>query len=291
MPVFHSCVRLAKWKESPGQLSFIPPDGKFMLAGYEVDLLPTELDLDKPPSQSEKVFLPATIDLTTGLGSNGSDFEARLTLNTNFPGVQTLKPSTTPGRSATPTPTFSFGSTSSGSTAAPSLESVVVSIPLPAGVRTVSDLRASRGEAHFQALEKSIEWKVPTKDGARVSGTATLFGTVIGPPSPEEDVVENDADAVALSGYYDEDTVSPRKQINPTSTSIAVESKRKQANKALMPRSVAVSFTVRGWLPSGIKVDSLMVDVKKSRGLGEGVKPYKGVKYMTVSRKGVERRV
>jgi AP-3 complex subunit mu len=38
-------------------------------------------------------------------------------------------------------------------------------------------------------------------------------------------------------------------------------------------------------------VDSLVVDTKKSKGLGEGVKPFKGVKYMTVSRRGVERRV
>lgn len=59
---------------------------------------------------------------------------------------------------------------------------------------------------------------------------------------------------------------------------------------SLMPSSVSVSFTVRGWLPSGIRVEGLMVDARKSRGLGEGVKPYKGVKYLCVSRKGVEKR-
>jgi AP-3 complex subunit mu len=32
----------------------------------------------------------------------------------------------------------------------------------------------------------------------------------------------------------------------------------------------------------------LVIDVKRSKGLGEGVRPYKGVKYLTVSRKGVE---
>jgi AP-3 complex subunit mu len=35
-------------------------------------------------------------------------------------------------------------------------------------------------------------------------------------------------------------------------------------------------------------VESIQLDQRKSRGLGEGVKPYKGVKYLTVSRGGVE---
>ena len=39
---------------------------------------------------------------------------------------------------------------------------------------------------------------------------------------------------------------------------------------------------------SGLKVESLLVDTKKSRGLGAEVKPYKGVKYLTVSKEGVE---
>ena len=55
-----------------------------------------------------------------------------------------------------------------------------------------------------------------------------------------------------------------------------------------MPTSATLSFSLKGSLASGLKVESLLVDTKKSRGLGEGVKPYKGVKYLTVSKKGVE---
>jgi hypothetical protein len=55
-----------------------------------------------------------------------------------------------------------------------------------------------------------------------------------------------------------------------------------------MPSCATISFSVKGWLPSGIKVESLNVDQKKSKGLGSGVTPYKGVKYLCVSRKGVE---
>jgi len=61
-----------------------------------------------------------------------------------------------------------------------------------------------------------------------------------------------------------------------------------EKNKILMPDSARVSFSVKGWLASGIRVESLVVDTKKSRGIGEGVKPYKGVKYLSVSNGGVE---
>jgi hypothetical protein len=55
-----------------------------------------------------------------------------------------------------------------------------------------------------------------------------------------------------------------------------------------MPTSASVSFSVKGWLASGLKVESMMIDPRKSRGLGETMKPFKGVKYLTVSKGGVE---
>jgi AP-3 complex subunit mu len=308
-PVFHPCVRLARWKEHPGELSFVPPDGRFVLAGYEVDLLPSYADADKPPSKGEKLFLPATVDLRTGLGEKGSDFEVRLTLNTNFPGSHTpSKLGADSSRPGTSTPSFSFGGPSSGSSNAPSLEAVAVSVPLPESVRSVTDLRPSRGEAHFQQFDRNIEWKVSTKDGASVNGTAILYGTAIGPAEAEDDKDDDDQIDIGtttnpLLGYYDEDSANATESSQSLSSfkgkgadvaqkpgTPATQQRKSQANRALMPRSVAVSFNVRGWLPSGIRVDSLVIDQKRSKGLGEGIKPYKGVKYLTVSRKGVERR-
>lgn len=64
--------------------------------------------------------------------------------------------------------------------------------------------------------------------------------------------------------------------------------RRRRANRLLMPSSAALSFQVKGWLASGVKVESLNLDQRKSRGLGAGVTPYKGVKYLTVCRDGVE---
>jgi AP-3 complex subunit mu len=290
LSAFHPCVRLVNWNQSPGMLSFVPPDGKFMLAGYEVDLLPSPLDREDQPSSSEKLFLPASAELKTGLGAAGCEFEARLTLNNNFPGAPVVKqgPRSTPGTS------FSFGPSNIGNSSAPSLEGVSVTIPFPSAVRSVTEIKASRGEANFDARTKILTWKIPTKDGASIAGFPTLSGTVSGPLDLENDGRHlQSPKATALLGYYDEDSAAVVEEEPEHSNGVKsapINGKGTPVNKALMPKSVAVSFGVKGWLPSGIKVDSLVVDLKKSKGLGEGVKPFKGVKYMTVSRQGIERR-
>ncbi|RAL01176.1 putative AP-3 adaptor complex subunit mu [Aspergillus ibericus CBS 121593] len=380
LPVFHPCVRLARWREHPGELSFVPPDGRFILAGYEVDLLPIDPGLDQPPSHMEKLFLPAIVDIRRSLGPTGSDFEVRLILNTNFPGYSSFnRPGV--GRSGSGTSTPSFLGGGSGNSSTPALEEVVVTVPIPKSVRNITDMQASRGEALFSPGSTSLEWRVPTKDAGTISGTATLRCTVVGhylDDDLEEEVEELDADANLLQGYYDAtnsyqnaeaDTTKrkvkkkkkkkvvkksssraaaaaaaaaaegsasspadplpltsedpelhasepqlPIPPIQPSSpqppqsqsqsqkqsptrpppeSSIFLTAPRKtktQLNATLMPTSASVSFSVRGWLPSGIKVESLNIDPRRSRGLGEGVKPYKGVKYICVSRKGVERR-
>ena len=79
--------------------------------------------------------------------------------------------------------------------------------------------------------------------------------------------------------------------VAPKGSELPSRDERKVQNNArLMPLAATVSFSVKGWLASGIKVEGLVVDTRRSKGLGEGVKPYKGVKYLTVSKKGVEAR-
>ncbi|KAK2784902.1 hypothetical protein FQN52_006542 [Onygenales sp. PD_12] len=320
LPVFHPCVRLLRWREKPGELSFVPPDGRFVLAGYEVDLLPIEPDADTPPSHMEKLFLPATVDLQRSLGPTGSEFEVRLTLNTNFPGVPSSRGglSGTGGRgSGTSTPSF-LGGNSSSTSNSPTLEEIVVTVPISPSVRNITDLRPSRGEAHFTPGSDKLEWRVPTKDAGSVSGTATLRCTIVGPlsstNSDDDDSTSSDTASShkphyrtnPLIGYYDDTLAETSSYQEPhqqkhqrhakphVSSSLGTSSPSERARKSqmasLMPSSVSASFTVRGWLPSGIRVEGLVVDTRKSRGLGEGVKPYKGVKYLCVSRGGVERR-
>ncbi|OQD65215.1 hypothetical protein PENPOL_c006G03063 [Penicillium polonicum] len=370
LPVFHPCVRLARWKERPGELSFIPPDGRFILAGYEVDLLPIDPDQEEPPSHMEKLFLPAIVDIRKSLGSSGSEFEVRLTLNTNFPGQSSSsRPGVPRSGSGTSTPSF-LGGGGSGSSG-PALEEVVVSVPISKSVRHITDMQASRGDAQFTPSSGLLEWRIPTgKDAGSLTGTATLRCSVSGYPSADDDFddsvedADEDANANLLQGYYEAPTsyndasastskktrssdpskrkkkkkkstkkssrsaalhpedaeedlgaaTSPspnpsiphtptpppqsQSQFNahlpaffaPSSTSRPTRRTKAQVNASLMPNSASVSFSVRGWLPSGIKVDSLNIDQRRSRGLGESVKPYKGVKYLCVSNRGVERR-
>lgn len=361
LPVFHPCVRLGRWRERPGELSFIPPDGRFILAGYEVNLLPIDPDLDTAPTHMEKLFLPAIVDIRKSLGPTGQDFEVRLVLNTNFPGSSSSRPAGGGfgrGGSGTSTPSF-LGGGASGNSSAPVLDEVVVTVPIPKTVRNITDMQPSRGEAQYQPGDDVLEWRVPTKDAGTISGTATLYCTVVGNLPADEDIDEdiefgNDpstratadaADANLLQGYYNadtyqtpskpkkkktkktkskksrsaaatstdtpEDSASPSSQTPPPpppnppsqqqeqqqqpSTSLSLNSQqprksKAQLNASLMPTSASVSFSVRGWLPSGIKVESVIIDPRRSRGLGEGVRPYKGVKYLCMSRRGVERR-
>ena len=47
------------------------------------------------------------------------------------------------------------------------------------------------------------------------------------------------------------------------------------------PSYIKLSYSHKGPVPSGLKVDSLKII--SAKGLGDTVKPYKGVKYMTKS--------
>ena len=291
--VFHPCVRLARWKERPGELSFVPPDGKFMLAGYEVNLMPSIQDLKS--WSNTNLQLPVTIEVSKSLGPTGADFEIRLILSSIFPGVSTSNPTLRPtlgsrGGSGRSTPIF--GTSASG----PTLQNVVVTIPIPQSVRNINNIRASRGEAYFTPMENVIEWRVPTKDAA-AAGSATLRCTVVGPLMDEDADGANGFSFSAANDDYDEKEdayqsapVEPRKPPATKEQREPRDQRKVQQNAVLMPSSASVSFSVKGWLASGIKVDGLVIDTRKSRGLGEGVKPYKGVKYLTVSRKGIETR-
>lgn len=312
LPCFHPCVRLGVWREKPGELSFIPPDGRFVLAGYECNLIP---DIFSTTTSSGKIqipnlLLPAAIETKTSLGSYGEEFEVRLITipraTANGPYVQAASSARNTGTSGR------FGASSlatnaSGNSAPPSspaIEDIVVTIPLSPYVRSVSDLRTSRGEAHHLGTESIIEWRIPNKDVSLLGNNgATLRCSLVG-PADEDDDSENGANGLSLKTdtfNYEEAAVGGAYQeIENTSTQSSQSAKREelsaeardnrrlQRNAALMPRSVSLSFSVRGWLASGIKVEALTVNTKTSKGLGAGVSPYKGVKYHTISRRGVE---
>ncbi|OTA07636.1 hypothetical protein A9Z42_0085480 [Trichoderma parareesei] len=287
LPVFHPCVRLARWNERPGELSFIPPDGRFILAGYEVDLLPFTSGKSGSVS-SNNLKLPVNLEMKTGLGPVGSEFEVRLQTNKIFgtpnssSAVSQLSRAGVPGRLSSPHP---------GSPSSPLLDDLIVTIPLPEDVRNLSDIRPSRGDASFNRAEGRLEWHIPAKE---ISGPTSHFGlrcTVVGSLADDE---EEEFDPTgfgfgtdyAYHEPYQSTAVKSGKE--KAGADDEQDPKKTAQNKILMPSSAAVSFSVKGWLASGLKIESIVLDSRKSRGLSEGVKPYKGVKYLTVSKGGVE---
>ncbi|RFU29911.1 hypothetical protein B7463_g6425, partial [Scytalidium lignicola] len=300
LPVFHPCVRLARWREKPGELSFIPPDGRFILAGYGVDLLPFQNGKSGSISSSN-LKLPIHIEMKTSLGPTGSDFEVRLLINKvsgqgnsalSGPGSRGgSQGGGALGRGAGFGAGIGIGASSAGSSSSPALEDLSVNIKLPRDVRNISEIRASRGDATYNPGDRDVEWHVPAKD--TVAGGATLHCTVVGPLSANEEDFEANGFKLGNQYDYEEDTYQSTQSTREAKPAGVVDEEGRDArkvaqNKILMPSSATVSFSVKGWLASGIKVESLIVDTRKSRGLGEGVKPYKGVKYLTVSRGGVE---
>lgn len=304
-PTFHPCVRLARWRERPGELSFVPPDGRFVLASYGVDLIPDNSFTVE--ANDSNVRVPATAEIRTCLGPQGSDFEVELSLSDLFrkspstSSSQALSGVGASGLGARISATSAAFGTGVGTSTQPTLESVSVSIPVPVAVRNISDLRAAIGEAHYSPRENTIEWNIGNRDigAVTINGRATLCCSVVG--SLNDDNNEVDYDQAVASGlrlhsdtldYTDSEPYQSKISAVPTNDDSDTETKNNakyvKQNALLMPTSAMISFSVKGWLASGLRVDSLVIDTKASKGLGAGVTPYKGVKYLSVSRKSVE---
>ncbi|KAI9827318.1 MAG: hypothetical protein M1826_006423 [Phylliscum demangeonii] len=333
LPVFHPCVRLARWRERPGQLSFVPPDGRFVLAGYEVDLLPALTAALSSSSSSSAAAaaaghlpLPLALSLHTGLGPGAASFEVRLLISHHFfPSAASLSSSAASASSSTTSNGIGAGMAGGGGgglkaglgarlgssalagapSAAPTpivIEDIVVSVPIPGGVgggvRTLADMHASRGEAHYNATDGVLEWRLPSSSSSSGSGgggaAATLRCTVVGHASHDEDDEDDEEDGEhGVAKHDDDDDENDDDAINgATPTRPRPRPRKKAAATAMpmpmpvpMPSAATLSFSIRGWLASGLKVDSLTVNGRASRGVAEAVKPYKGVKYLTVCRR------
>jgi len=302
LPCFHPCVRLARWRDKPGELSFVPPDGRFVLAGYECNLLPAHIFEGTGKLLDPKLELPASVEIRSGLGAGGDEVEVKLLVMSKGLGggggaSETSAMTGAGSRGAGGSSRFGASSTGfgsggggSGTSTAPVLDEAVVTIPVSPSVRHVADLRCSKGEAHHLPSDGVIEWRVSSREAASIgAGGATLRCTLVG---PLEDNNNNDDDnssnGMSLRtdtfDYDDGMSAAPPASARPA----APRQQPKRQSAWLMPRSASVSFSIRGWLASGIKVESLQVNAKASKGLGQGVTPYKGVKYHTVSRRGVE---
>lgn len=270
----------------------MPPDGRFILAGYEVDLLPlTSGQGGKLSSSSLK--LPVNIEMKTGLGSNGADFEVRVNVNKLMLSPSGGSSGGQYGRGGSGAARGFGGGAHSGTPGAPLMEELVINVPLPADVRNLSEVRPSKGDASYNPGEKVLQWHIPTKE---ISSGMAYFGlrcTVVGQvPETDEQDLDPTGFGFGTDFSYNEPYQGTVSEVKNKTDSEGGDSdkdaKRIAQNRILMPTSASVSFAVKGWLPSGIKVESIAIDPRKSKGLGESVKPYKGVKYLTVSKGGLE---
>lgn len=112
-----------------------------------------------------------------------------------------------------------------------------------------NNLRVTNGDFHMNAATGVGEWNFSGK--TPTGWSASLRGAVI-PSESQDDDAELD-DSVEL----------------PTSDTAP----------ALFPDHVAITYMAVGQVPSGMRVSNLKL--VSARGLGEGVKPYKGVRYTT----------
>jgi len=170
-----------------------------------------------------------------------------------------------------------------------------VRVPIPPGVRSLGDLRPSRGEARWAPGADVLEWRVGSKDVGTSTSTNHGLGTGAEVAATLKCVVQGDGNVSgmeegggALAGRWEYE-VEGETEKGPMGKDGRVGNVE-DSIEALMPTSASVSFQVRGWLASGVKVEKLVIDQTRSRGLAQGVQPYKGVKYLTVSQDGVETR-
>ena len=278
----------------------MPPDGRFVLAGYDVDLLdPTASPLS---AKAQDLNLPASVEIRTGLGTTGADFEVRLTISHRFSSSSSsgTNQSSTSSSSAAASLSNNLSRPNalrapSADTKTPLLDDLIVTIPIPPTLRNISDLRATKGEAHWSPGETAIEWKVSAKEAASISSAGAILRCSVVGDADDEDVADALANGVETSTYdYDDDVREYQaKDTKANSKSLDSNDEAKDARKGaqnavLMPSSANLSFGVKGWLASGLRVDSLVIDTKRSNCLGEGVRPYNGVKYLTVSTGAIE---
>lgn len=292
-PVFHPCVRLSKWNAQPGRLSFVPPDGKFVLASYEVNMLP---DFN-PATAAHSFQLPLSVTTKTLQGPNSTEFEVRLTIPGSSPFCSST-PQQSSGSmafsriasqgSGSSIPSQLLHGSNTGSSSNPILEDVGVFIPLPPHVRTLLNTRASKGDYLHDTEKNQIHWRIPNI-ALQPGASFTLKAEVV-VKNVYGDDEEEAGDGGKLSNFDNDYEVGGKggKKLATASTARSGGSTGKEKDAkappsaqviASMPRSILLDFSIRGSLLSGLKVDSL--NIVGGKGLPETVKPYKGVKYIS----------
>lgn len=120
------------------------------------------------------------------------------------------------------------------------------------GVTNIKTIRATHGDFSYKGSGRG-EWIIRNL----ATGNQPVFRGTISTRGGKDD-------------FSEQSSRSSNQEVSETN---------KPASKPVSPSYYNVSFTYKGQVPSGLKVDSLKVI--SAKGMGDTVKPYKGVKYIT----------
>jgi AP-3 complex subunit mu len=201
-----------------------------------------------------KLNIPATVSVHPSLGSTGSDFEVRLQLNPRFTGKSpSPHPSSIGGKGNLGRGIGGAGFSSAGTTAAPTIEEMVVHIPLPASVKNVAELRGVRGigDASYAPGDRTIEWQISSRDigglmsqdrGGGMGAIAILRGTVVGQEEDPSDTLDNGPASFAPNTYdYNDDQMSSYQVVPETNKTAKESSGDTDAQTTRAKRSASLS--------------------------------------------------
>lgn len=239
---FHPCINIDSWQRSKDTLTFIPPDGQSTLMSYQVDL-----DTLLERTSLSMLGLPE-FDCQLGLGINENEFEVRV-ITSKHHGVNKID--------SIKIDVFAFEQNLSllaGEDLSDDDEADSNNV-----VSAIKSIRVTHGDFRYKGDGKG-EWTI--KD--LVPGMQPVFRGCI--YTAEEDANTDSSRTPSLHENLIE---------------VADDSNKASLKKPIAPLFYNVSFTYKGGLASGLKIDNLKVI--SSKGLGDSVKPYKGVRYITTT--------
>lgn len=244
VPSFHKSVQIDQYLESKGVLSFIPPDGQFVLMNYQIDLLNSNHQ-----NAMNHIGL-VSAEFHGGLGPDANEFEIKLMtfISKTTKAIDNLKVEIVLADALTKRADDPFAS---------SVMEGDEELDEEAGEEEnliVKPIRLTHGELQVSADSKgNYEW---------------CFDKFVSP------------------GIYPVFRASLHRESELSSSSSKTSLKTLEPNlidanqrKPLKPKYIRLSYEHKGALPSQMKVDSLRV--LSAKGLGDKVKPFKGVKYFT----------
>ncbi|ODV96930.1 hypothetical protein PACTADRAFT_32429 [Pachysolen tannophilus NRRL Y-2460] len=240
VPSFHPCIRIDKWLNKNGVLSFIPPDGKSTLAEYEIDLLNNEV-YGRNTREILKYLGLVSVDFRTGLGNNQDEFEIRLNISMSkqVKAIDNLKID------------IFCGADNDGK------QDSDTNFNIRSLKLTHGDLLKVSNDNYKWILDKNLSF-----------GVSPILRGVISNGDVQNDSFPDSSST--LSGNS--------RQNGETEHTWSTNTKSKKVN-IIAPKYIQLNYSNKGTLASGMKVNSLQI--LSAKGLGENVKPYKGVKYIT----------